>query len=89
MELDEDLIYAILKWREGVEKSGGVAPPDLKDWTRDQICYHAELCHERKLLQSYSDVKSVSRGQKRLECRIGALTWAGHEELRRMSVART
>ena len=85
MKRDEDLIYAVLKWREGVQVSGGIAPPELPDWTRDQICYHAELCHERGWLQSYKHTLSGDgREPTRLECRIGALTWAGHDELKRM-----
>jgi len=82
---DENLILAILKWREGVERSGAVPPPDLPDWTRDQICYHAELCQEEGWLQSYSHVMSGDgREPERLQCRIGALTAAGHRELKRL-----
>lgn len=89
MELDEDLIYAILKWRKGVQKSGGIAPPDLLDWRRNQVCYHVELCYERGLIRSYSGTKSDDgQDPEILECRIGPLAFAGHVELKRLSTAR-
>ncbi|MDE0716195.1 MAG: DUF2513 domain-containing protein [Gammaproteobacteria bacterium] len=89
MEFDEDLIYAILKWRESVQEIGRIAPPDLPDWTRHQICYHAKLCRERGLIQDYFDVKSNTGRNPEIQlCRIGALSWAGQEELKRMRAAR-
>lgn len=89
MNLDKYLIFALLEWRVGEEVTGGIAPPKLDDWTRDQICYHAEILHERGWLQSYrhtlSDDGAIPR---RLECRIGALTNAGHDALEGMRAAR-
>ena len=83
MERNDDLITAILKWRRGEQESGGIAPPDLPDWTRDQVCYHAELCQQAGFLQSYTHTMSGDGTPVRLQCRIGPLTWKGHEELDR------
>ena len=89
MYLDEDLILAILKWRENVQASGTVAPPDLLDWTRNQVCYHAELCHEAGWLRSYSHtLGGDGRDPARREVRIDPLTWSGHEELTQRRAAR-
>ncbi len=85
MALDEDLIYAILKWRKGVKKSGGIALPDLPNWTHDQVCYHAKLCYERGLIQSFT-ATMVCDGPfvDWREVRIGALTFSGHVGLKQL-----
>jgi len=89
MRRHEELTFAILAWRENVEVPGEIPPPDLPDWTRDQVCYHAELCREEGWLRSYRHTVSGDGPIPRiLECRIGPLTAAGHNTLRQLRKAR-
>ena len=67
MKLHLDLILELLRWRRGVERHRPTALPQLSDWTKDQVRYHAELCLECGLVQSYDGGY------------LGAITWAGHK----------
>ena len=88
MELDQELITRLLEWRRSVQAGGGIAPPKMVDWTRAQICYHADICCQQELLQSYDHTLSGDGAHPEiLRCRIGPLTSKGHDELeRRLSV---
>ncbi len=89
MGINENLLYAILEWRDSVDTSGGIAPPEMSGWTRDQVCYHAELCRERGWLRSYKGFPSgTGRVPEILQCLVGRLTISGSNELQRMRATR-
>ena len=88
MERNQELITRILEWRRSVQEAGGIAPPRLPDWTREQVCYHADLARQAGLLQSYEHTLSGEGAHPEiLRARVGPLTWKGHDELEsRLSV---
>lgn len=78
MERDQKLLTAILDWRGSVQEFGLVHLPKLPGRSRDQVRYHAALCHEACWLRSCKTEPIL---------RIGPLTWNGHQEMRRRTSA--
>ena len=73
MVLNEALMLIILRYAE--ENADGDRPirePSLKDYTRQQVRYHIDMCHQAGFL-------TVHESGKRLK--ILALTWSGHQKL--------
>ena len=63
------LIRAIMEYAETHGNGAGLAPPEVKGYTPDQVANHVILCEEAGYLE-------ISPGPL-----IDRITWAGHEFL--------
>lgn len=74
MELNEALMLLILRYaEEHADGSRSLHEPSLNGYTRQQVRYHIEMCHQAGYL-------TVRRDGKRRK--IVALTWNGHQHLK-------
>ena len=81
MKRDMELIRRILEYLEGQETADPVRPPEFPNVSTHAVCYHARLCREAGYISEYSETVSGDGPPQILLCRIGPLTWAGHEAL--------
>ena len=81
MKRDMNLIRRILEYLEDTETTDLTAPPEIPNVSTDVICYHARLCRQAGYISEYRETLSGDREPKILVCRLGQLTWAGHQAL--------
>ena len=81
MKRDMDLIRRILEYLEGQETPGLFTPPEFPNVSTHQVCYHAKLCRQAGYISDYEETVGGDGPPRILICRLGELTWAGHEAL--------
>lgn len=84
MKRDMNLIRRILEYLESQEKAELVRPPELPNVSMHEVCYHARLCRQAGFISDYTETLSGDGEPRILLCRLGPLTWAGHEKIAEM-----
>ena len=81
MKRDMDLIRRILEHIESQETTGLVKPPEVPNVSTHEVCYHARLCRQAGYISDNKETVNGDGPPTILLCRLGELTWAGHEAL--------
>ena len=81
MRRDMDLIRRILEHLEAQPRAELVRPPELPNVDTHEVCYHARLCRQAGFIDDYTETLSGDGEPRILICRLGPLTWQGHEQL--------
>ena len=85
---DMDLIRKILEYRESQPWTELVKLPEFPDVSAHEVCYHAWLCRDGGFVLAHAEVVSEDGPLRILHCRIGPLTWQGHELLEALRLKR-
>ena len=88
MKRDMDLIRRILEYLESQPTADLVKPPELANVSTHEVCYHARLCRQAGYISDYSETLAGDGPPRILICRLGPLTWQGHEQLVAMRIKR-
>lgn len=76
MKRDMDLVRAILKDVESVEKLDVLIPLTYEEWTSAQVTYHVKILWQAGLIEA-----SDSSTHDGTQLHATSLTWAGHDYL--------
>ena len=74
--MDDALIKAILKYiEENGQRDRFIDPPEFPHFTKDQVEYHLDLCHQAGFITATRTIGGIFPG---------VLTYVGQMELRRL-----